>query len=301
MFTKKILPALATVATTVALAAPLVFADQKPDGSRTRYADAWTTGDFTEPPGSTGWGKGSMTLPAGEQPGLLVGVVKQGDELVRYCIEAELTGCIPAVDGSGQAQYWFGGLYGRMQQIVDSPPTPGKDEVPWFRVEGTWTVDKYDRGTIEGQLFGCNEAGTEYVCGVVYACFEVSVAMPGPQGAPAACSKSYVDRRPFDKSKLLPQPGGELRSADTITCPKGPDAQAADPPKSASLPAGFEYLRPFGDAAEMMRRKFGGQYEELPCSAGWRDVRSTCSPFDTPRATWPVLTGTFDLRYQLYE
>jgi hypothetical protein len=298
----------ALVAAVAALATPFLFADQKPDGSRTRYVDAWTSGDLQTPPGSTGWGKGSIVLPVGEQTGMLVGVVTESDGTTRYAFEAEMTGCIPSTSPSGIAEFWFGGIYGRMQAVAASETDPGKDDVPWFDIEGLWFLDKQFEGTFSAQLIGRNDAGTQYVCGVVSGRFQVSDAMPGPASGPSrngACFKSFGVRKPFDKSKTLGT-GVSDRAAEggTITCPKGDPFAGATPPKGpARLGPAPGLLTTFQDAYGTRRKKTGGGlYEDPPCMAGWRDAHSTAPPYDS-RTTlnWPVLMGTFDLRYQLYE
>lgn len=278
MSIRQLLPALVFAAAAAALAAPLVLGDQKPDGSRTRYANAWTTGDHTVPPGSTGWGKGCISMPVGDQLGLIVGPVLRSDCQARYYLQGQLTGCIPSDGLAGGAQFWFGGLYGKLQQIVESEPDPGRDEVPWFVVEGTWVLDKDYEGSFVAQLLGRNEAGTQYVCGLVVGRFEVSEAMPGPGrgGSQPMSFKLLDDRRPIDKAKLSDVPGLDGRTeGGTITCPKAAgQVDVAGPPKT----------------------------EGQPCSTGWRDVRSTVPPLGAHEVpNRPVLMGSFDLRYQLYE
>jgi hypothetical protein len=298
----------ALVAAVSALTTPLLFADQKPDGSRTRYADAWTSGDLQTPPGSTGWGKGSIVLPVGEQTGMLVGVVTRSDGTTRYAFEAELTGCIPSTSPSGNAEFWFGGMYGKMQAVAVSETDPGKDQAPWFEVEGLWILDKHLEGTFSAQLLGRNDAGTQYVCGMVKGRFQVSDAMPGPAPGTSrdgACFKHFEDAKPIDKTKT-PGTGVSDRAAEggTITCPKGDPFAGAMPPK---VPSGLGpapgFLVTFQDANGTRRKKSGGGlYEDAPCMAGWRDAHSTAPPYHG-RATpdWPVLMGSFELRYQLYE
>jgi hypothetical protein len=307
MSTKKLFPGVAFAGVAAALAVPLLLGAQKPDGTRTGYAPASASGDIQTPPGSTGWGKGSIVMPVREQPGMVVGVLTECDAPTKYVFEGELTGFMPSTGLSGGAEYWFGGMYGKMQQVAFSEPDPGKEEIPWFEVEGMWVLDKHFEGSFSAQLLACNEAGTQYPCGVVEGRFQVSDAMPGPStGSPAQpmSFKSYAGRKPFGKPKTG-DAGVADRASDsgTITCPKATgQVDDAAPPKQPLRRGPLGYLTTFQDADESRRSKTGGQYEELPCDAGWRDIRSTQPPFGTPETpNWPVLMGTFDLRYQLYE
>jgi hypothetical protein len=291
----------AFLATAAALAAPAIADGRKPGPPETPYVDARSVP--VAPPGSTGWGKGSITLPAGEGPGLLVGLVTQCDDACRYVIEAELTGFMPSTQATSNVEYWFGGVYGRLQE--HRLPAPGEKEVPWLRVEGVWYLDKDFTGTFSAEVYGCNEAGIEYVCGRIYSRFNVSEAMPGP--APEPCRKDFAVP-PIRKEKWvsgLPYRGA-APAGGTITCPKGPDYVAAEPrPVKATPGTTLSVLRPYADAADTTRRKTGGVYWQGPCKAGWRDARSThpaAQPYATPPPPcWPILSGTFDLRYRLYE
>jgi hypothetical protein len=288
MSIKNITPALAFVVTAAALATPFLMADQKHDGSRPRHLDVRTSGEAQTPPGSTGWGKGSIVMPRGEETGMLVGVVTACDGPTKYLFEGELTGFMPSTGLSGGAQYWFGGMYGKMQMIANSEPEPGKDDIPWYSVEGMWVLDKQLEGSFTAQLLNCNGAGTQYVCGVIDGRFRVSDAMPGPApppGSEAMTFKFVEDRLPLQKPKVVGKGSADRESeGPVITCPKGedPTADAVDPPKQP----------PTRGPAE----------EQLPCSAGARDLLSNLPPYRTPDTPiWPVLMGTFDLRYQLYE
>lgn len=307
MSTKKLFPGVAFVATAAALAVPLLLGAQKPDGSRTGYANARASDELQTPPGSTGWGKGSIVMPVCDQPGMLVGVLTKCDGPTKYVFEGELTGFMPSTGLSGGAQYWFGGMYGKMQQVAFSEPDPGKEEIPWFEVEGMWVLDKHLEGSFTAQLLSINDAGTRYPCGVVEGRFEVSDAMPGPSTGPTVerlSFKSYADRKPPEKPKIGGTGVTDRESeGETITCPKATgQVDDAAPPKQPARGGPASYLTTFQDASDGRRAKTGGRYEELPCSVGWRDLRSTLPPFGTPETpNWPVLMGTFDLRYQLYE
>jgi hypothetical protein len=305
----KILSGVAFAVTVSALASPFLMAGPQGDGSRTGYSSAASPGDLQTPPGTTGWGKGSIVMPVNQQTGMFVGVLTVCDGPTKYVFEGELTGFMPSDGLTGGAEYWFGGMYGKMQAVASSEPEPGKDDIPWYEVEGMWVLGRNYEGSFSAQLLNRNEAGTQYVCGVVDGRFQVSDAMPGPAPAPGTEDLSYMPFADRLSRSKFGTAGGRVsdRASEgrTITCPKGDDPGFASivPPKGGRTTGStLGVLTHFGDAGHTHRTKDGGQYEGLPCTAGWHDTNSSPPDYGTPATpTWPVLVGSFDLRYQLYE
>lgn len=315
MSPQRLLPAAAILAAGAALAAPLLLADDKPDHPKSRFTDARTADQFKDPPGQLGWGKGSIMMPVGERTGMLVGVLTECDGPCKFMLEGELSGFMPSTGLSGGAEYWFGGIYGVMREVTGGP-APDREHARVLQVEGMWVLDKNYQGSLSAQILTVNEAGNPYVCGLIDGQFKVSEAMPGPEPGPSGSmtGKVFTDEASAHGAKL--QVSDRASEGGTIVCPKGKDLYdgvatdvkglrvAGTPPApGAAAPAGYDYLPDLQDAGDARPSKTGGQYEkDFPCTAGWRDVKSTVPPYGTPETpAWPVLMGSFDLRYQLYE
>lgn len=284
MSLRKYFPAAAVLVAGAAVAAPILFADDKPDHPRSPAMDARTGDELKLPPGHLGFGKGTILMPVMASPGTIIGVLTECDGPCKFMFEGELTGFMPSDGLSGGAQYWFGGLYGVMTEVVTGP-APDREHAKVLQVEGMWQVDKYLDGSFTAQILATNEAGNPYVCGIFDGRFRVSEAMPGPEPGPGRElgleTVPAADR--LGVRKATKGPAADLASqGGVIVCPK-------------------EKVPPAGQAPRNVRRAADAADGTQPCSIDFLErpgAFSTGTPYENH---WPVLMGTFDLRYQLYE
>jgi hypothetical protein len=222
MRTRRAPPRTLAVAAIAILIAPLLVADQKPTVPRSPYRT--DPGPVLSEPGEGGWGKGTVQLPSFEQDGMLVGVLCENEGQAVYSIDALLTGCIPSKVTGSDAQYWFGGLYG----VVHEDPGGrllDREEARGLAVEGTWWRVKGDRGRFSAQVWGCNQAGIEYVCGVLEGSFDLA---PPDAEAPKLGAEALDPawQGPESKKRLgMRSPFRDLPRPDCV-CPVEPYALA---------------------------------------------------------------------------
>ena len=231
-------PRILGIAAVSVLVAPLLGADGKPEVPRGPYrADP---GIIFEEPGEAGWGKGTVLLPTFQHEGILVGVLCDNAGEAVYALDAMMTGCIPSKSVEPGPHFWFGGLYGTIHEdgggfnLIDKPAEPG------LRVEGTWWLLKSNQGRFSAEIWGCNAAGIEYVCGVVEGKFDV--AEPGEEplvNGPTALRAAIGPETKAGHQKHSPYRGVE---PDGCICPVDPLAPAVH--NKARPPVEGPYYRP---------------------------------------------------------
>jgi hypothetical protein len=276
-------PRILWLAVTSILIAPLLVADEKPEAPRGQYrADP---GVVFEEPGEAGWGKGTVLMPTFEDLGLMVGVLCENKGEAIYSLDAMLTGCIPSQAEEGGPQFWFGGLYGAIQEYGSGTPLARQEE-RGLAVEGTWWLLKGNRGRFSAEIKAWNEAGNEYVCGVIEGKFDL--AQPHekqPIQGPAALGAAIGPDTKAGLHKHSPYRGVE---ADDCICPVAPFSPAR-PAKAAG-----EGEDPWG--AEGGVGKYQLVITDPMPYPGSPDFEGALGPPEPPE-----LAGLFALRYVLFE
>lgn len=217
-----------------------------------------------------GFGKGQLELPVVTDDGRLYGVLADPDGRALFHIDAQLTGCMPALTFDDPFAYDTGGLYGKVRKLVDADPVV-QPEAALYELEGTWALATDTHGIFSAVAYRQLDSGRRFVAGKVYG--EFDLAAPGrlaatiPVGDAAPPTKGVKvplvdarDRRArerFGDARSAPHKGGgKTPYDDARSKPLGSDPYGDA--KSAPHKGGGK--SPYGDAGSQPRPKACGNF-----------------------------------------